>query len=205
MKTINKKILLSVILGILTTMPSYWLPKLIIDINKAHFVNTIIDDIIPLHTPAVVIYVLAYLQWILAVYVLLKQDTLFGKRFAVMFAISSVFDFFVYILFPTRMDRPILEVNNVFDWILSIVYSVDTPINLCPSFHCLASTFTIIALNHSNIDKKYKVINIIFSILVYASTLLTKQHCFVDVLAGILLAYLCYLVSIILVKDTTNL
>ena len=202
MKDINKKTFLPIILSIFTTIPSYWLSKLFVDFNNVKFVSTTIDDIIPLYTPAVIIYVLAYLQWIIAIYILLKQDTLLGKRIALTFIISSIFDFLIYITYPTLILRPNIEVNNIFDWILSIVYSIDTPINVCPSFHCFGSTLAIIALNNSkNINRKYKIINVIFSIFVYISTLLTKQHYFIDVPAGIMLAYVCYFISFLLIKE----
>ena len=202
MNKINKKLIFPTIAIIVIAMLSYWLPQFIVDINKAKSVKVFIDDIIPLYPPALIVYLLAYLQWALSLYVLVKKDTLFGKRITLMIIISSIIAFLIYTFYPTYFVRPNFEINSFFTWLLSKIYIADKPLDAFPSFHCLISTLTIIIINHSkDIDKKYKIINIIFSILVYVSALLIKQHSIIDVPAGILLALICYFVSIKIVKE----
>lgn len=202
MKNINKKLITPVVVAITTYMISYWIPKFIVDINEVHYVYTSIDALIPLFSPAVIIYISSFIQWIIAIFILLKQDTLFGYKVSLAIIIGSIIGFIVFLAFPTGVLRTNFEINNVFDWILSQIYFVDNPINACPSFHCFCSTITIIILKYSkNIDNKYRIINTIFSILVYASTLLTKQHYLIDVPTGILTAYLSYLISNKLIKN----
>lgn len=202
MKNINRKLIIPVVVAITTYMISYWIPKFIVDINKVHYVYTSIDALIPLFSPAVIIYISSFIQWIIAIFILLKQDTLFGYKVSLAIIIGSIIGFIIFLVFPTGVLRFNLKINNVFDWILSQIYFVDNPINACPSFHCFCSTITIIILKYSkNIDNKYRIINTIFSILVYASTLLTKQHYLIDVPTGILTAYLSYLISNKLIKN----
>lgn len=202
MKNINKKLITPVVVTITTYMISYWIPKLIVDINEVHYVYTSIDALIPLFSPAVIIYILSFIQWIIAICILLKQDTIFGYKVSLAIIIGSIIGFIIFLVFPTGILRTNFEINNMFDWILSQIYFVDNPINACPSFHCFCSTITIIILKYSkDIDNKYRIINTIFSILVYASTLLTKQHYLIDVPTGILLAYICYLISDKLIKN----
>lgn len=93
MNKINKKLIFPTITITSIAMVSYWIPQFIVDVNKARCINIFIDEIIPFHPPAVIIYVLAYIQWILALYVLVQQDTLFGKRITVMIIISSIIVF----------------------------------------------------------------------------------------------------------------
>lgn len=202
MNNINKKLLFPIIIAILTSIAAYWIPQSVVDVNKLIYVNTFIDDLLPYFSPAVIIYVLAFVQWAISFYVLLIQDTLFGKRIAITLIISSIFSFIIFILFPTSILRNNVEPNNFFNSIISLIYSIDDPVNILPSFHCMYSTLSIIVINHSKeIDNKFKIINIVFSILVFASTLLSKQHCFVDVPSGVLVAYICYFVSIKLIKE----
>lgn len=202
MKNINRKLIIPVVVAITTYMISYWIPKFIVDINEVHYVYTSIDALIPLFSPAVIIYISSFIQWIIAIFILLKQDTLFGYKVSLAIILGSIIGFIVFLAFPTGVLRTNFEINNVFDWILSQIYFVDNPINACPSFHCFCSTITIIILKYSkNIDNKYRIINTIFSILVYASTLLTKQHYLIDVPTGILTAYLSYLISDKLIKN----
>lgn len=202
MKNINRKLIIPVVVAITTYMISYWIPKFIIDVNRAHYIYTYLDNLIPLFSPAVIIYILSFIQWIIAIYILLKQDTIFGYKVSLAIIIGSIIGFTIFLVFPTGVLRTNFEINNVFDWILSQIYFVDNPINACPSFHCFCSTITIIILKYSkNIDNKYRIINTIFSILVYASTLLTKQHYLIDVPTGILTAYLSYLISDKLIRN----
>ena len=202
MKNINRKLIIPVAAAITTYMISYWIPKFIVDINEVHYVYTSIDTLIPLFSPAVIIYISSFIQWIIAIFILLKQDTIFGYKVSLAIIIGSIIGFIIFLVFPTGVLRTNFEINNVFDWILSQIYFVDNPINACPSFHCFCSTITIIILKYSkNIDNKYRIINTIFSILVYASTLLTKQHYLIDVPTGILTAYLSYLISDKLIKN----
>lgn len=199
---INKKILFPIIIAIIISLAAYWIPQSVVDINKLTYVNTFIDDLIPFFSPAVVIYVLAFVQWAFSFYILLTQDTLFGKRICAALAIGSIFCFIIFILFPTSILRNNVEPNNFFNYIISFLYSFDAPVDILPSFHCMYTTLSIIVINHSKeLDNKFKIINVIFSVLVFTSMLLTKQHCFVDVPSGVLVAYIFYLLSIKLIKE----
>lgn len=192
----NKKLVLPIALALSAYSLSYSIPKVVVDINKVHYLKFAIDELIPLYSPSVVIYVMAFGQWILAILTLLKYETNQGYRVASAFIIGSLIGLATFLIYPTAIIRNPIEVHNVFDWLLSFVCSVDSVVNACPSFHCFCSTIVIhVIWNYKPTNKKKLIINILFSIMVFASTLLTKQHYFIDVPCGILLADISILIS----------
>ena len=77
----------------------------------------------------------------------------------------------------------------MFENAMKCLYSMDAADNLFPSIHCLTSWLCIIAvINQERVPKAYKVISVILAILVCISTITTKQHVIVDVIAGVMLA-----------------
>lgn len=193
---INKKLILPVVISITTYLLSYGIPKIIVNSENLHYLHIALDDLIPLFSPSIIIYFLAYVQWFFAICVLLKQETILGYRISTAIIIGSLIGFAAFVIYPTAIIRPTIKVNNIFDQILSTTYLVDSVVNACPSFHCFCSTITIHILYRSkDINKKISILNFIFSVLVYASTLLTKQHYIIDIPFGILLADISVLIS----------
>ena len=86
-------------------------------------------------------------------------------------------------------NRPELVVNDVFTWILNVVYMNDTPaMNCLPSMHCTTCFTSMYVIIKSNkIPKKCKVLAPIIFTLIVLSTLFVKQHAIVDVVTALLL------------------
>jgi membrane-associated phospholipid phosphatase len=82
--------------------------------------------------------------------------------------------------------------NQVALWL----YSIDAADNLFPSIHCLVSWFCYLGIRgRKEIPHWYQRVSMVIAILVFASTLLTKQHVIVDVAGGILLAEFCFFIG----------
>jgi len=76
------------------------------------------------------------------------------------------------------------------------LYSIDAADNLFPSIHCLVSWFCYLGIRgRKEIPVWYQRVSMVIAVLVFASTLLTKQHVIVDVAGGILLAELCFFIG----------
>lgn len=76
------------------------------------------------------------------------------------------------------------------------LYSIDAADNLFPSIHCLVSWFCYLGIRgRKEIPRWYQRVSMVIAILVFASTLLTKQHVIVDVAGGILLAEFCFFIG----------
>lgn len=191
----NKRNIIPTVLTLFVYLLAYQIPKLVIPLEKAHFLALPIDKAIPVCSFFVVIYILAFVQWIYAALVVLKQDSKIAYKLLSAVIIGSLIGLFCFLIYPTKVTRPEIIGNNIFDKILKLIYSIDSVIPACPSFHCFVSTIVIYVLYKCNVNKKILYFNIIFSILVFISTLLTKQHVFVDVPCGILLALVSMLLS----------
>lgn len=87
--------------------------------------------------------------------------------------------------------RPALTNDNIFQELVSFVYSLDTSTNVFPSIHVYNSIVIGYALNRSHLfqEKEFlKVINNCIVLLICASTVLLKQHAFIDIVAAVVLA-----------------
>lgn len=149
-----------------------------------------LDEKIPLLTPFVIFYVLAYVQWALN-YILIGRDS---KKLCYQFVLgdilSKVICLFFFILFPTTLTRPEITGTDIFSQLVRFIYSVDAPVNLFPSIHCLESWCCIRAAYKMNFKTEkrtnyYRVATILMSLGIFASTLFIKQHVIADVFGGI--------------------
>ena len=162
-----------------------------------------IDDRIPLLPVFVLVYVYSYPFWICGA----AAVSLTGKRNFVNFlcgiTLAYLIGFLFFVFLPTRMDRTaegLLEGARKADpWVglLRLVYAADgstVGFNLFPSFHCLSSAFCWLGVRgRPEISRGFRLYSLVMALLISASTVLTKQHYFIDIPGGWALALLCWL------------
>ena len=106
-------------------------------------------------------------------------------------------------LVPNGQDlRPaVMEQHNFFTWMIQYTYSLDTNTNVFPSVHVLGVLAALFAIWHTPGMKKWtwRVFSLIYGILIIASTLFVKQHAFIDVLAGLFLGAIGYVVVYVII------
>ena len=170
------------------------------------------DAWIPFWTPAVTIYVLSYFQWVLIIGVVMRQRKELCERIFNSVTIALWISFLIFILFPTYMIRPEITGNGICDWILRFVYWIDPPTRVFPSFHVIASWFCTRALflccdsqekygfasggplgNFGRCTRPWAWVNLVFSIAVFASILLVKQHVMLDIPSALIVTELGFL------------
>ena len=163
-----------------------------------------IDDRIPIIPAFIVIYLLSYVFWV-AGYAFIART---GKKNFINFIFASglayLTGFLFFLFLPTTIDRTaegliaLSEQPGLFNWMLHVTYYGDggpTGFNLFPSFHCISSAFCHLYLRKQEvIPKSIQTGALIGSILIYFSTVLTKQHFFIDVVGGIVIAVFWYLI-----------
>lgn len=185
---INKKNIVPVALAVIIYLASYYIPKILVSPDRLHFVKFAIDDLIPLFSPSVIVYAGAFIQWVIAIILMLYFDEDEMHKYSSAIIYGSLFCLVVFMVYPTGIIRIDIEVNNIFDWMLKLVYSNDSIINALPSMHCFVSTIVVYIYRNSKvISRNAYMLSSIFSVLVFMSTLLTKQHFIIDVPTGILL------------------
>lgn len=152
--------------------------------------ETSLDEKIPFLAPFVIFYVLAYVQWVLNYILIGKDSQKLCYEFVFGDILSKVICLFFFILFPTTLNRPEIAGTDIFSQLVRFIYSVDAPVNLFPSIHCLESWCCIraafkINLKTENRTHWYRVATIFMSLGVFASTLFIKQHVIADIFGGI--------------------
>ena len=155
-----------------------------------------LDERIPFRPAWIVIYILAYLQWAVGFIVIARESRARCNRVFMGELIAKFICGLFFILLPTRIDRPVVEGGGFIAWLMRLIYAGDLPGNLFPSIHCLESWLCFRgAIGMKRVPRWYAPAMLAFTLMVFASTVLVKQHVLVDIPAGVLLAELGLLLS----------
>ena len=157
-----------------------------------------IDSLIPFVPFFVSFYMLTFAYLIVVPYILIKDE----KQFAALslsFISTMLIGYITFLLFPVKtILRPENIASGFWNSLVKMSYIADAPgFNNFPSLHvALSLLVSLIIYNH---DKKQLWVWIMF-IGIALSTMFIKQHYFIDVIAGLLLGILGYLVYLWLRK-----
>ena len=188
-RVVPRHIVLLLFLNLVVHFLTYLLPRILPIAYTYHDLTSALDRMTPFFSPMVVIYLGAYFQWA-QYWILLSREekTLRGTLLAGEW-ISKFICMAVFILYPTTLVRPSITGTGIFDRLTALVYLADEPNNLLPSVHCLMSWFCIRgAFRFKNAPDWYKPVTVIFSVLVFLSTIMVRQHVWIDVPTAILAA-----------------
>ena len=174
----------------------YWGARAIAGGFIHHNIETSLDDMIPVVYPTVVIYFGCYIFWIINYILIYRRSREYAYRFFVADFLSRIVCLVFFLCYPTTLVRPAVEGEGIFYEAIRFLYKIDAPTNLFPSIHCLVSWFCFIGIiSDIKIPKWYKVMSFLIALAVFVSTLTTRQHVIVDVVGGIVLAQICYLIA----------
>ena len=161
-----------------------------------------IDDMIPVVPVFIVIYVYSFIFWIcgpIAVSITRKKNFV---NFCVYMLLAYFVGFLFFAFVPTYMDRvaeglmKVGENKDIFSKLLFTIYQADggeMAFNLMPSYHCLISACCYFGVRkQEEISRGFQNYSLIMTVLICISTLFTKQHYIIDVVLGLLIAWLCY-------------
>jgi membrane-associated phospholipid phosphatase len=150
-----------------------------------------LDRVIPLLPSWSIVYGALYVFLILLPIFVVRLDDLIRRTVAAYLLIWITAYIFFFLIYPTAAPRPERVVGEGFAvWGLSTLYSSDPPYNCFPSLH-VAHSF-VSALAAFRVHRKLGWFAVICAALVALSTLFTKQHYVLDVIAGVLLALVAY-------------
>ena len=180
----------------------YYVPKALESHRTLHVLSTALDDALPRVPVFIYIYILAYVQWAVAYIVICRDSPERCFRFVSGELIAKAITMAILLIWPTTLVRPPVEIRDATTWVLDFIYRADTPTNLFPSLHCLASWLCFRwSLGLRKMPRWYGWAQGVFSFLVFASVLLVKQHVWPDILGGIAVAELGILLSRLLRAD----
>lgn len=161
-----------------------------------HNIETGVDRSIPFVPEFLVIYFGCYVFWAVNYILIARQDRRSVYQFFTGDFISRCVCLVSFLTFPTTNTRPLITGSGLWNQAALWLYSIDAADNLFPSIHCLVSWFCYLGIRgRKEIPRWYQSVSMVIAILVFASTLLTKQHVIVDVAGGILLAEFCFFIG----------
>ncbi len=163
--------------------------------NAPHYdVSIFLDDWIPFVPEFILVYILAIGQWVAILALAAREGKDFYYKATAAEMSSKVFVFLIFLFLPTSMERGQIQGNDIFDQLTRMIYTLDAPNNLFPSIHCLDSWVCLrVVCKMKTAPRWLKIGNALFSLLVFASVVLVKQHLFVDILGGIFIGELGFL------------
>lgn len=164
--------------------------------TKTVMTTSFIDQYIPFNE----YFVIPYLLWFVfialgfAYFIFIDQEGF--KRTAFYLFTGMIICLVIYAIFPNGQDlRVALNNENIFQMLVSFIYSIDSPTNVCPSIHVYNSIMMSISLLKSETIKTHKILSgsiIGLTFLICLSTVMIKQHAFADVIAAIILVLVIY-------------
>ena len=181
-------------------LPLYLLAFVIVErVNigaEYHTIHMFMDDLIPFSE----FFVIPYLSWhvitVIMIIYLYRNDREVFRKMMQFFIVGSIISFAVFLIYPSchslRPDS--FEHDNIFTWIVSMIYLLDTPTNVCPSMHVIGSIGLMFAAMYANermsIPVKTAMAVTVFFICV--STLFVKQHSIVDAVAALPASFIAW-------------
>ncbi|HKM34230.1 MAG TPA: phosphatase PAP2 family protein [Lachnospiraceae bacterium] len=162
-------------------------------------IHMALDDYIPFSE----VFVIPYFLWfayvsVVVMFLFFKDKTEYYRACTFLFTGMTIF-LIVSTIWPNGHHlRPhIMPRDNIFTQMISALYKTDTPTNLWPSIHVynsLGAHFAIAKSKHMEKHKGIKAGSLILAISIVLSTVLIKQHSIFDVLTGIGMAGIMYVI-----------
>lgn len=157
-------------------------------------IEMVIDGLIPFVSAFVVPYIYWFIYVTIGLFFLAVYD--YKKYYGLLASIVSgmCVCFVIFYFFPTTVERPDVLGGGIFNYAMRFIYSTDNPYNCFPSIHVLNATLVSLFLFSRERSYNFNAWAIISAILINLSTMFTKQHVFLDVVAGTILAIIMYMV-----------
>ena len=143
----------------------YFITKLFL--NNEFVLNNLLDDQIPFVPYFIYFYISWYILLFLVPIIYMKYDKKALKKYTYTNFISVLVCGIIFIIFPTTINRPNIEVTSITTWLVNTIYYFDTPaVNCLPSIHSLICFIFILSNSKANIKTSYKCIIDILSVLI---------------------------------------
>ena len=184
------RVSLSMVL-LLALVPFYVLIPEFFPPPTRHVPELALDRAWPLVPSWAIVYGALYLFLILLPIFIVRQQELIRRTVHAYLLIWITAYVFFFAAYPTAAPRPELVTGEGFAvWGLRALYSSDPPYNCFPSLHVAHSVVSALAC--SRVHRRLGLVAMIAATLVALSTLFTKQHYVLDVIAGVVLAFVAY-------------
>jgi membrane-associated phospholipid phosphatase len=138
---------------------------------------------------------LAWTVWIynsqfffLAISIYLMREPLNLSRTLYAMALVSLFSFVTFTVFPTTLPRDYATGTGITAKAFQSLYAIDSSSNCFPSLHVALAWLAALGVWQER--RSLGMVICLWAVLITISTMTTKQHYFIDVIAGLFLAAL---------------
>jgi len=167
--------------------------------DNAVMTSTWIDDCIPFNEYFVIPYVLWFVFLFCGFCYVIFFDMSGFKRTCFYLFTGMTTCLIIYAIYPTAQNlRPVLTNDNIFQQLVSFIYSVDTSTNVCPSIHVYNAVMLAVSLIKCDSIKNKQWIKIgliVLASLISLSTVMIKQHAFLDIVFALILCVIIYAIE----------
>lgn len=103
----------------------------------------------------------------------------------------------IYLIYPTTFERPVPPKDGLTGFVIGTVYSANHRfLNCAPSVHCSVSfLFSFAALAASMLPLWLRLVIVVWSLTIVASTMFVKQHKIIDAVTALPTAAVCWLLA----------
>ena len=166
----------------------FFLTENLIPAEKCHPVHCFLDDIIPFNEYFLIFYCGWYVLVVGSLLYYFFYDVQRFRELDLYIFTTQMAAMACYIFWPSRQDlRPeVFPRENVFTWIMGLIYTFDTNTGVCPSLH-VAYSLAIVSVmgKDDHLSRPFKVLVTCFCLMVCLSTAFVKQHSVVDIFAAL--------------------
>lgn len=195
-KWMPRRVVIMLLILLAVHLSSYYGAKAIIADSEYINMALPIDSHIPLLPWTVIIYYGCFFVWIINYTNILRTEPEGTYRYMCAEILGKIICFICYVLIPTVMIRPEVNGTGFFPDVIRMMYSIDPPNALFPSMHCFVSWMCVVGLRGKpEISRSYRVFSVVAAILVFVSTVTTKQHVVIDAVAAVALAEFVWFVA----------
>lgn len=194
-RMIPKKMRIPIFLALAVNMMAYYGSRLLTT-NRFHYdLSCSLDGKIPFVPWTIIIYWGCYVFWIVNYIIGCRQNEEKAFRFLSADFLAKLVCLLCFLALPTTNIRPVIEGSSIWEELMKMLYNVDAADNLFPSIHCLTSCFCFIAVRgNDKVPQWYRVVSLLIAVSICISTLTTKQHVLIDVVAGAALSEISWLI-----------
>lgn len=178
------------LLGWVGYFAAYFLTENLIPAENCTPIKIPLDDLMPFCEYFVIPYVLWYGLIVVSLGYFALYNTQSFKNLQTYIIFTQVVAMGVYIIYPNRQDlRPALselQNGNVFERLVALIQSFDTPTNVCPSLHVGYSLgIASVWCKEKDVPLWWKIFVVVLVVLICLSTAYIKQHSIFDAFAAL--------------------
>ena len=165
--------------------------------GEPHTVGGALDERIPFHPGWIYIYS-SWFVLLLGVPALLNiVAPELCLKYMLAHSIDQLLSNIIYLIYPTTFERPVPPKKGLTGFVIGTVYGSNHRfLNCAPSVHCSVSfLFAFAALAAPMLPLWLRLVIVVWSLAIVASTMLVKQHMVIDAVTALPAAAVCWLLA----------